>query len=265
MQPRGESFGIYGPAGNGKTRLAASAMRGNPEIWGDKALYVALDPGSHRMRSINPADLPHLELFTIGEPNKPMDPYRELCKIIENDEAGKRGCRTVILDTMTTASRKILQAVANSGKFSDKHIALETVGIGKINLAMPGDYKGAQQNMMNVLDLFEQSGVNLIAVFHDGLSEPEATSSAPTVGGPATVGRSAIAPIAGWFDNLVRLESRSKGTGETRSVEYWVATEKKGPYLAKLRLPVGRNPIPDFKLNDDPVNFWIKLKDIYNG
>jgi len=260
-----EAFGIYGPAGSGKTRLAAACVRGWPEAWGGQALYVPIDPGSDSLGSILMVDRVNMYKYKEYGGAKGMDPYRELCKIIENKEVEKSGCQTLILDTMTTVSRQILQAVANSGKFSDKHIALETQGIGKINLAMPGDYKGAQQCIMNFLDLAKFSGVNILAVFHDGLFEPEATSSAPTVGGPATVGRSSLAPIAGWFHNLVRLEARSKGSGETRSVEYWASTEKKGPYLAKLRIPLPKNPIPDFRLDDDPVNFWIKLKEIHSG
>jgi hypothetical protein len=261
----GENFGVYGPSGNGKTRLVCSAMRADPDVWGDKALYVAIDPGSHKLRSVLPEDRDHLVVHTLGEPGKPLDPYLEMAKIIENKTAAKNGCQTVILDTLTTASREILQAIANSGKFSSgKHIVIESSGVGKLNVPMQGDYMAAQQSVMHLLRMFENEPYNLIAVFHDGLFEPEATSSAPAVGGPATVGRSSIAPVAGWFDNLIRLESRSVGTGASRSVEYVVHTERKGPFLAKLRLPHPTNPITEFKLNPDPVNFWHRIKELSN-
>ncbi len=261
-----EAWGLYGPAGQGKTRLAAAALRGAPSLFGSKALYVPIDPGSAGMKSILAIDRENLVLYeNFGTPGKPMDPYQELIKIVDNKEAEKKGCGTIILDTMTTAARDILQAIANSGKYSDKHISIQGTGLGKLNVPMQGDYMGAQICVMNVLRLFEQSDTNIIVIFHDGLYEPETTSSAPTVGGPATTGRSQLAPVAGWFDNLVRIDTRSATKEGKKVTQYMAYTEKRGPFLAKLRLPLPTNPIPEFELNPDPVNFWEKVAELYNG
>lgn len=257
-----ENFGVYGPSGNGKTRLVTSAMRADPDTWGDKALYVALDPGAARMRSILKADRPHLELYVIGEDGKPYDPYQELVRILDEDIATKKGCATIILDTLTTASQDILQAIANSGKFSDKHITIEAKGKGKLNVPMQGDYGAAQRSIMNILRMYEHSNKNLIATFHDALFEPDATSSAPAIGGPATVGKSSIAPVAGWFDNLIRVESKVVVVQGKKEVHYVAHTERKGPFLAKLRMSEEVNPISEFKLDSDPINFWKKVKEI---
>lgn len=246
----------------GKTRWACSAMRGYPEKWGDKALYVCIDPGSEELSSILVADLPHIVKEPFGEIGKPTDPYKELVRILESKRAEKEDCKTVILDTVSVASRSILQAVANSGKFSDKHVDIVSSGPGKLSLPMQGDYMAAQGMVMNILRMYKESGLNIIALFHDGLFEPEATSAAPSVGGPATVGKSALAPVAGWFHNLVRIEAKNVTEAGKRATKYFVYTEKKGPFLAKVRLRHPVNPIPEFELNPDPVNFWQKLKEL---
>jgi hypothetical protein len=241
----------------GKTRWACSAMRGYPEKWGQEAYYVPFDPGSAELSSVLLADRPYLVTHQFKNAG---DPYNEITRILDEDLA--KASDTIIVDTMSIASRVLLQGLANSGKFSDKHITIVDKGPGKINVAMPGDYGTAQNMVLNALRMLEATGKNLIVLFHDALWEPDATSSATPVGGPATAGKANIALVAGWFHNLIRVESRTVTEGGKQKLKYFAHTEKKGPYLAKIRQPLESNPIPEFELNPDPVNFWLKLKEL---
>ncbi len=234
-------------------------MRGYPEKWGQMAYYVGFDPGSEELSSVLWEDRQHL---VVHEFKHRADPYKELTRILEEQLPQQKGCKTVIIDTMSLAARELLQAIANSGKFSDKHIEIVKDGVGKINVAMPGDYMTTQNMVLNILRMYQVSGLNIIVLFHDALHEPEATSSAPVVGGPATAGKGAIATVAGWFHTLVRVECKGVTEGGKPKVKYFAYTEKKGPYLAKLRQPLPRNPIPEFELGDDPVNFWARIKEL---
>lgn len=254
----GETIAISGPSGSGKTRLACAAMRAEPSMWGEKALYIAIDPGSAKLRSVLREDLDHLHPVVLGdEPGKSYDPYEEVLSLVDSHDYP-----TTILDTATVLARDTLQALANSGKFSDKHIEISKTKIGKMNVPMMGDYGATQSCMFNVYRAFYGTGKNLIVLFHEQVVEPDADSSAPTIIGPATVGKASVAATAAWFDNLIRTEVRTKITGPTKETQYWVHTETKKPYLAKLRLPTPTNPMPEFKLDTDPANFWRKYKEI---
>lgn len=259
------SVGIYGPAGSGKTRLACTVNRHDPFKWGEKSVYIAVDRGSSKLSSVLPLDKENLVTFVLGdEAGKAYDPYDEVCKIADSLRKDQLGCGTVILDTATVLARDMLQAVANSGKYSDKHIMIVANGPGKLAMAMPGDYGATQQGMFNIFRAFENLPMNFICLFHDGLVEPDGLSNFPAYGGPATAGKGAINPVAGWFDNLIRTEARTSGVGKEKKTEYIVHTEKNGPYMAKLRMASLTNPIPTLQLDPDPINFWKKFEEVTN-
>jgi AAA domain len=252
-----ESFGIYGPAGSGKTRLATCAMRANPTRWGNKAAYIAVDRGGANLSSVLGEDISRLLVYMLGdEAGKPYDPYDETMKIADELRKDPQGCSTVILDTATVLARDILQGIANSGRFSDKHVMIVPSGPGKLAMAMPGDYGATQQSMFNIFRAFENLPLNFICLFHDGLVEPDIGDGFKPYGGPATAGKGAITPTAAWFDNLIRTECVQIGTGAGKVVKYLAHTEKNGPYIAKVRQKHLKNTISQVELQPDPINFW---------
>lgn len=261
----GENICIYGPSGTSKTRLACSAMRAAPDVWGDKALYIAVDPGSWKLKSILKQDRPHLIPYVLQpEDGGIYDPYDEMIKALYRNDLGEY--QTVIFDTVSVFARELLQAISNSGKFSDKHVEIYK-GKRKLNMAMMGDYGATHQCVLDVLGAIKDTGKNMIVVAHDQMVEPDADESGPTIVGPATVGKALVGPLAGWFDTTIRTEARLSKQAPSnpltpREVEYWVVTEARKPYLAKIRISTPTNPISEFKLNPDPSNFWIKLKEI---
>lgn len=253
---RTESVGIYGPAGSGKTRLACSAMRANPARWGEKAVYIAVDRGGANLSSVLKEDEDRLITYMLGEEaGKAYDPYDETMQIAAQLSKDNQGCSTVILDTATVLARDILQNIANSGRFSDKHVMIVPSGPGKLAMAMPGDYGATQQSMFNIFRAFENLPLNFICLFHDGyVDDPD--GGAKPYGGPATAGKGAITPVAAWFDNLIRLDCEISGFGSAKKVEYVAYSEKNGPYMAKLRQKKLKNPVGRIVLDNDPINFW---------
>jgi hypothetical protein len=233
-------------------------MRAVPSRWGKRAGYIAVDPGSFKLKSVLAEDLPYIgKPILLGEEGKPYDPYDEVMQIATM--SAYADVDTFILDTGTVLSREILQAIANSGSFSDRHVEIKGSSKKfKVAMSMPGDYGAAQNCMFDIFRAFKQSGKNFICIFHDGLIEPEASSNAPVIGGPITAGKGSIMGVAAWFDNLVRVESKNK---EGKRI-YRAFTEKNGVYLAKLRMRAKTNPIPVVDLDPDPINFWLKLEEV---
>jgi len=175
----GEQVAIFGDAGSGKTRLAASVCRSNPQKYGKRALYFALDPGTSTLPSVLLADRPNLIPITFSPSDgKPLDPYDEMVKAARTDwKAQFPDVGTAILDTMTTLSGDILIAITNSGKFSDKHITIEGSGPGKLMIPMMGDYRAAQFCVMNLIRFWQQQPLHVLMLFHSTIYEPEEGAS----------------------------------------------------------------------------------------
>lgn len=263
--PEQEFICLMGGGGSGKSRLACSIVRANPQKYGPKALLVAFDPGSEGMPSVIPEDKQNIIVAKLVAPAygeraemvKVWDPYQDMVDLITGDLPNMPEVGTIILDTMTYWAGDLLQAIANSGRFSDKHVIIESKGAGKLAMPMQGDYGAAQFSIMRVLKFLENSGKHVVGIFHEGIYEPDGAPGEAIFGGPATVGKAGIRPIAQMFHSVIRLEAKTEGgmAGKGGELKYKAYTAPKGIWNAKLRSS-GGNPMPVVELKVDPVHFW---------
>lgn len=267
----------------GKTRLATSLPW---DEFGDKAAYIAWDPGSESLDSVLVENREHL---VVVQPSSKkvgtkvvFDPHTEAIAIATKPwaEGFTEGgvvvppCQTLIWDTMTATARDLLAAYADSGVFSgekgDKHVSVGDFGTATY-MAQPmmGDYGIAQRAVLHILKFLLKQPLNIIALFHTDFMEPEGAGQVTF--GPATIGKAAIKPVASLFDNLFVLDVQDKlvrgstGGPPTRMTKRQVYTDKKGLYLGGLRSPYPRNPIPEVELNDNPVEFWKLVNTVLKG
>jgi energy-coupling factor transporter ATP-binding protein EcfA2 len=267
---QGEQVAIFGDAGSGKTRLACSICRSNPAKYGKQAIYFALDPGTASLPSVLTEDRKHLVPVAFkpapAPPGsvaeswfKPLDPYDEMVVAARRDwRKDFPDVGTVIIDTMTTWAGDVLLAVANSGKFSDKHIVLEGSGPGKLVVPMMGDYRAAQFMVMNAIRFWQQQPLHVIMLFHSTIYEPEEGVADAIYGGPATIGKASVRDIAAKFQTVIRTEGKTKTpVGETKPRMVFTAyTQPRGVWSAPKLRNSGSNPIPEVVLKEDPVEFW---------
>lgn len=250
----------YGGGGVGKTRLFASCFRGWPEQFGDRGIYVGLDPASERLDSVLPVDRPNLELVGV---DMSKDVYAQLKEIYTYNWAAE-GFKTIITDTLTTAIGTMLTQFTNSGKFSDKNIDL---GNG-MKLPQPGDYNAANTLTMGLLRFMQTSNMNCLTLYHEQEVRPEPGTPGEPYGGPATVGKALVRTIGNLDMTVLRLGvRRPKGTplGTKPEMERVVYTDANGIWASKLRTPHLKNPCPEIVMEPDPVNVWYKLKEVLNA
>lgn len=247
---------LTGAGKTGKSRFACAAMRGDPEQYGEKAVYVAIDPEASSLGSILPEDREKLEVVTL---DGKKDFFAELKGVYEYPWL-KEGYNTVITDTMTIWSQEMLAQLTNSGNFSDKHIQLSKDG--KVFQPMPGDFLGVETLLFSLLRSQLASGMNHITLFHEREDRPEPGTPGEPVGGPATVGKASIRKISAWYNTVLRIEVKpKKRTDLKQPLEYEriLHTAPHGIWQAGLRTPHLVNPIPMIPLETDPVNGWQKL------
>ena len=248
----------------GKTRLATSLPW---DEFGEKAAYVAWDAGSEGLDSVLMENREHL---VVAEPTgrvvggkQTFDPHREAITIAtkpwaegwtEVDGTAIPPVQSIIWDTMTATARDLLAAYADSGVFSgekgDKHMSVGEVGT-PYYMAQPmmGDYGISQRAVMHILRILFKQPLNVFVLFHTDFMEPEGAGQVTF--GPATVGKAAIKSVASMFDNLFMLdvtEKLERGSPPKRVTQRVVYTDKKGLYLAGLRSPYPKNPIPEIAI-----------------
>lgn len=259
---------IYGDPKSGKTRLATSLPWG--EYWGERAVYVAWDPGSEDLSSVLPENRDRLLVVTPeASAGAKFDPLEEATAIASRNWLAEEGVRTLIWDTMTYTATDILSAVSALGLYGSG----VSVGSRKSGSFVPqpqmGDYRTAQACVMHTLDfLFGQSGLNVIVLFHSVMTDPEG-GGGETIGGPATVGKAGIRPISGLFDNLFRVAIKRTRVGTGLPAQYVkrrvVQTETADNWLAGLRSGHAKNPISEYELTENSVAFWQALDETTKG
>lgn len=259
----GETFvprriALYGPAKSGKTRLATSLPWG--PLWGERAVYVAWDPGSEELGSVLTSNRDRLIVVGPEKHGKKYDPLAQAVELATHDwKKDYPDVKTIIWDTVTETSRDLLAAYANSGQFSDKHVTFGKPGSLEFHAApMEGDYGAAQRSSVFILEYLDrQTELHKVLLFHDELVEPRENMPGSTFGGPALAGKAGTKIIAGRYDNLLRCGTRPitipPNKVETR---YVVSTRPSGHWLAGFRHPQEVNPIPQLELKPNPVSFW---------
>lgn len=248
---------LYGQGETGKSRLVGAAPRANPEIWGQKVVYVAADPEGARLGSILASDR---DLLEVVELDYSKDIYAQLEEIYTATKRAKwiadEGFRTIITDTFTVPMRALLAQLADSGRFSEKHIRLSDSGR---NLPMQGDYM-AVGSLMDSLFRAQQSGpYNHIVVCHEQEVHPEEGKRGESIGGPTAVGKAAVRLLVNWYNTVLRVSQRPKprkNLGEKLEMQRVVSTTTNGIWQAKFRCPQPTNPIPEILVEPDPVNVW---------
>jgi hypothetical protein len=255
---------VYGPSKSGKTRLATSLPWGSD--WGDKAIYVAWDPGSEELGSVLSGNRDHL---IVVRPDKPLtraggkyDPLGEAVKIATFDwKKEYPTANTIIWDTGTETSRDLLAAYADSGQFSDKHVSFGKPGSLEYHAApMEGDYGAAQRSTIFILEYLDRQPLHKILLFHDELVEPKENMPGSTFGGPALAGKAGTKIIAGRYDNLFRCGTKQIVIPPNKTeTKYVVTTRPSGHWLAGFRHPTEINPIPQVDLPPNPVTFWTAM------
>lgn len=248
---------IQGDGGVGKTRLAACAARACPEWFGERMVYIPIDPEAGSLASVLPEDLDCLEVATLDF-SKNIE--AQLLSIYRFNWRAE-GFKTIITDTMSVASQFIFADVTNSGKFTDKHIDL---GNG-IKIPQPGDYQATNNIVNYLLRAQHQSRYNHLTLFHDQEVRPEPGQPGEPIGGPATVGKASIRSIINWYNTALHVVKRQKKrTDITKPVEYErvVHTAGHGIWQAKLKSGEKNNPVPEIIMEPDPVNVWKTINNV---
>lgn len=259
-QPKGAALiGIYGGGSSGKTRLACSAMRGAPEWFGSKAVYIAIDPETASLGPVLPPDRKNLEVVTI---NLDKDVYDQV-KDIYSFNWRAEGFDTVITDTFTILSQVMLGQLTNSGRFSDKGIQIS----GADKLSQQGDYLATGVLMSTLLRRQLASGMNHLTLFHEQEVRPDAGKPGEPIGGPMTVGKASVRTVVNWYNTFFHMvEEPKKRTDLTKPLEYQrvVRTARHGIWQAKLRSPELENKLPEIVAEPDPINVWRVLDKTLN-
>jgi hypothetical protein len=164
---------LYGPAKSGKTRLATSLPWGSD--WGDKAIYVAWDPGSEELGSVLSANHPHL---IVVRPEKPLskaggkyDPLGEAVKIATHDWK-KDSPMPQSSDTATETESDLLAAYADFGQFSDKHVSFGKPGSRVSFSANEGGLRSCPA-VNYIHSRISRPTTSTDLLFHDELVEPK--------------------------------------------------------------------------------------------
>lgn len=230
-----ERIALYGPPKTGKSQLVTS-LPWDTEKWGRKAVYYATDPGSETMRSVFKENREHLHVVLPDRKNV----LEHACKTMTTDWKKEVDASTLIWDTTTETSRRLLREYANSGVFSASHNV--KVGSGKFMHVSPmqGDYMAVHNSMSFIMELAWDQPLHLIFLFHDDYAEPQGGSPEGLHGGPSIVGKAAIKWVAGRFDSVLRTEKRSSAGSE----KYIVRTSSKGIWVAGVRNPNPVCPLP---------------------
>lgn len=282
--PRSSRWAGYGGPKKGKTRWAAAAMRGAPEVFGKKALYVASDPDTVDLAANGMLREDWENLIVVEPLPETSEPLVIGQKYTNNEgkvrvysprkEATLVACRnwraefpdvdTLIWDTITEDAEKILQECAlDESAPADSREGRVTYGKkGDPDYHVSpsrSDYGVAQNYTMKLLRDLIRSGLNLICLFHEDYDEKN------NIGGPATIGRAAVGKISGKFQHTIRMDTKKVKTVDGKTKLTFVARcTPHAQWVAGVRLPT-ENYMPDQNLEADPVGFWKTYAELRNA
>ena len=273
-----ERIAGYSPPKAGKTRLYCSAMRGCPERFGERAIYIAADDGSE---SLGPVLMEDRERLIVIKPRPELDGPAIIGKnydpLIEATTCATTNWRekypdvgTIIWDTFTKTAQELLTSTALQERApadsSDGRVTFGKKGTPSYNVSPSRSDYGATHNMVIHLlrHLFGQP-LAVIVLFHQDWKEPKnAAEGTGIIGGPATVGKAQVEQISAMFQAVIRQEVRRKRDKDKGMVEEYVArTQPHGFWIAGVRAP--GPPMPSVGLEQDPVNFWHAYNDALSG
>lgn len=253
---------FYGNSGEGKTNLATAY----PDEWG-RGLYFALDPDAHRLESVMPQFRDRLTVLKFDGD----DPISNMSSIV-TDPLDKfyPGHGVVIVDTLTTGAKAMLQDAANrkyfKGKEGDGHITFGPKDAA-ITQAIPSisDYGGAKwlvENWLNLLVANVAPKYHVIVLCHEDYDSPKKEEAGRpdihAIGGPATFGRKLLSEFPVWFPTIVRLAAKSRTDLNNRTTtRFYAYASKQGDYIARIREGLeGGNPMSVVELNRSGRNWW---------
>lgn len=250
-------IGIGGPPKEGKTRLAATCCRGCPEWFGQKGVYVEIDPDG--AGSFLPEDRPLFEKVTLDSSKFLVDELREVIK----HPWEKEGRGTVIIDTGSIFGQELLKQIASKRLFGNN------VDLGGVAQPSMGDYTGVDTLYFSLLNLqksrSQTSPINFITLYHDLEVHPEQGRAGESYGGPLVAGKQLTGKVVAYYNaymHLIKKPLPRKNLGDPQTYERVLHTETRGLWRAGLRTGHRANPITEIKVGEDPADVW---REIYNA
>jgi hypothetical protein len=267
--PVGDKFlGVgYGHSGTSKTSWATAY----PDSWG-KALYFAIDPDAHRLDSV-------LEKYKSRLYNlrfRGGDPITNMSSIVtDNWKKDYPDAGVMIVDTLSTGARAMLQDAANKkffkGKDGDGHVTFGPKDAA-ITQAIPSlpDYGGSKwlvENWLRSLVEVQAEQFHIIVLCHEDWDQrrKDDPDDVTAVGGPATFGRKLLSELPTYFPTVLRftVDHKTNLMGKTVS-KYQVISAMQGSYVARIRENhEGGNPMPIRDLARDARPWWDEYTSLF--
>jgi len=244
---------IYGACGRGKSRLATCL----PERFGE-IVYFALDEGSEDLDSVLSK---YRDRIHVIKPNF-TDPIVDAGMIASTNWKEKfPNAKTLVLDTFSNLTDRLLSYVTEKGLFQSKHNSIGIPGTNTyVALSDKGDIGGVHGIIKNFrTQIFaQQPDMNLIFICHEKLDESDA---AGTIGGPAVVGKALTSWLPARFKTVIRLDVETEHVVEKGAVvqkfKHIARTTAHGCWIARINEnSESGNPMPKVALNVDARNFW---------
>lgn len=245
---------MYADAGAGKTRAVTSLTERFGEI-----IYFALDEGSEGLDSVLEKYKHRIHVV------KPTweNPFVDAADIASrNWRKEYPNAKTIVLDTFTNLTWRLLMYCTNKGMFSDKHVQ---IGVGSgLQQSIPdrGDYRGTYGIIQNfvVQMINQQKDFNIIFVCHQ--EQPDTDEDGNKIpGGPSIVGKKMTTWVPARFKTIIRLDREITNklvAGKVEIATKIIArTAAHGSFIARINENSEKgNPMPVVPLNIDSVNLW---------
>lgn len=252
-------IGIGGSPKEGKTRFALSCIRGAPEEFGPKGIYVQIDPDG--AGSALTEDRPNWEVV-IPDPKKELKD--ELGAVITHPWH-KEGIKTVVIDTGSIACKRMLNDLSRHKLFG------QNVDLGGVYQATQGDYSGVSNQYFKLLnaqlDQFNMYGTRFITNYHNLEVRPDSGTPGEVKGGPKGAGKAMTADIISWYNCYMRIAldplPRGGDLSAPRKFERRLYTATAGIWEAGLRTAHKENPHPYFVVGTDPAGVWGNLVNLF--